>query len=63
MIDIAAGNLRLRYEPDAEGKLRQIGFRVSPEGAIPEDGSPITRGPFPGTARFGTWCSSATCSG
>jgi alpha-galactosidase len=46
-IDIAAGELRLRYEPDAEGKLRQIGFRVIPEGAIPEEGSPIERGPFP----------------
>jgi hypothetical protein len=46
-IDIAAGELRLRFERDAEGKLRQIGFRVIPEDAIPEEGSPIERGPFP----------------
>ena len=49
-IDIAAGDLRLRYEADTEGKLRQIGFRLIPADALAEDECRIERGPFPAEA-------------
>jgi alpha-galactosidase len=41
-IDISAGNVALRYETDAGGRLRQIGFRPGPA-----DGAGIERGSFP----------------
>jgi alpha-galactosidase len=44
-IDIGAGELRLQYQTDDAGRLRQIGFRPVPPG-----GSPIESGAFPAEA-------------
>lgn len=41
-IDIRTGNAALRYETDADGRLRQVGFRP-----IAADGTGIERGSFP----------------
>lgn len=41
-IDIRAGNAALRYEADADGRLRQVGFRP-----VAADGTGIERGSFP----------------
>jgi hypothetical protein len=41
-IDISAGDAVLRYEADADGRLRQIGFRP-----VAADGAGLERGSFP----------------